>query len=73
MRYAGSRLDDDMRYLFSTTDQLITIGSDFPEYPPATIRERFAMLSQGIEPHRIENIMYRNLERLFAGYQVPAR
>lgn len=69
MRYQGSaRLDEDMRYLFSTTDQLITIGSDFPEYPPAKIIERFNSLSQGIEPHRIENILYKNLERLFNKY-----
>ena len=72
MRYAGSRLDDDMRYLFSTTDQLITIGSDFPEYPPAKILERFRLLSEGIEAHRVENILYGNLERLFSEYTVPA-
>jgi len=71
MRYEGSRLDEDMRYLFSTTDQLITIGSDFPEYSPAKILERFKLLSEGIEPHRIENITYKNLERLFSGYKVP--
>ncbi len=70
MRYAGSRVDDDMRYLFSSTDQLITIGSDFPEYPPARILERFRTLSEGIAADRIENILYRNLERLFAGYRV---
>jgi predicted TIM-barrel fold metal-dependent hydrolase len=71
MRYAGSRLDEDMRYLFATTDQLITIGSDFPEYPPARMLERFRLLSDGIEPHRIENITHKNLERLFSGYKVP--
>ena len=69
MRYAGSRLDDDMRHLFSTCDQLAAIGSDFPEYSPAQILERFRVLSQGLEPHRIENILYKNLERLFAHYQ----
>jgi len=58
MRYAGSRLDEDMRYLFATTDQLSTLGSDFPEYPPAKILERFKLLSAGIEPHRIENITH---------------
>jgi hypothetical protein len=71
MRYAGSRLDEDMHYLFATTDQLSTIGSDFPEYSPAKILERFKQLSAGIEAHRIENIMYKNLERLFSGYKVP--
>ena len=68
MRYIGSRLDDDMHYLFATTDQLITIGSDFPECSPGAMLKRFDALSQGIEPHRIDNIRYRNLERLFAGY-----
>ena len=68
MRYIGSRLDDDMHFLFKTTDQLITIGSDFPECSPGAMQKRFETLSQGIEPHRIDNIRYRNLERLFAGY-----
>ena len=68
MRYIGSRLDDDMHFLFKTTDQLITIGSDFPECSPGAMQKRFETLSQGIEPHRIDNIRYHNLERLFAGY-----
>jgi predicted TIM-barrel fold metal-dependent hydrolase len=71
MRYAGSRLDADMRYLFQTTDQLATIGSDFPEYSPAQIHDRFRQLSAGLEPHRIDNITHKNLDRLFAGYRVP--
>ena len=72
MRYRGnSRLDADMNYLFRTTDQLISIGSDFPEYTPVEVLGRFDELAAGVEPHRIENITHRNLERLFAGYQVP--
>lgn len=72
MRYAGSRVDDDMRHLFSTTDQLMTIGSDFPEYSPAAMLTRFRSLSVGLEPHRVDNITHRNLERLFAGYHPPS-
>lgn len=72
MRYRGSRrLDEDMRFLFSTCDQLVTIGSDFPEYAPRAILQRFGELSQGLEPHRLANILHGNLERLFAGYRVP--
>jgi len=72
MRYRGSdRLDADMRFLFQTTDQLVTIGSDFPEYSPAQMLERFRQLTAGIEPHRIDNITHKNLERLFASYSVP--
>ncbi|MCP5428279.1 MAG: amidohydrolase family protein [Chromatiaceae bacterium] len=73
MRYAGSRLDEDMRYFFQTTDQLVTIGSDFPEYSPRQIMERFKELSAGIESYRIENILHGNLTRLFSDYKVPQK
>ena len=66
MRYRGSRrLDDDMNFLFNTTDQLVTIGSDFPEYSPAATLERFRALTPGLAEHRVANIMHRNLERWF--------
>ncbi|MBN8506090.1 MAG: amidohydrolase family protein [Burkholderiales bacterium] len=66
LRYQGSqRLDDDMHFLFKTTDQLVTIGSDFPEASPAQALARFAQLSQGIEQRRIENILWNNLNRWF--------
>lgn len=72
MRYRGSnRLDSDMNFLFKSTDQLVTIGSDFPEYSPKATLQRFGELIEGVEPHRLENITHRNLERLFAGYRVP--
>ncbi len=61
--------DDDMRFLCATTDQLITIGSDFPEYSPAAILERFKLLTGSLASHQIENIAYRNLERLFSSYR----
>ncbi len=72
MRYRGSeRLDSDMNYLFKTTDQLITIGTDFPEYTPDEVLTRFMYLSTGIEAHRLDNITHGNLERLFINYKPP--
>jgi predicted TIM-barrel fold metal-dependent hydrolase len=71
MRYRGSsRLDADMNFLFRTTDQLISIGSDFPEYSPAAVIQRFNELTEGVEPHRLNNITCKNLERLFSDYRV---
>src|SRR4029453_13152874 len=65
LRYQGnSRLDADMNFLFRTTDQLISIGSDFPEASPAAMLRRFLTLVDGVEPHRLDNITHRNLERL---------
>ena len=73
MRYRGSsRLDADMNFLFKSTDQLVTIGSDFPECSPKAMLARFGELIAGVEPQRLDNITHRNLERLFAGYRVPA-
>jgi predicted TIM-barrel fold metal-dependent hydrolase len=72
MRYRGSsRLDADMNYLFKSTDQLITIGSDFPEYTPKQVLQRFEELAVGVEPQRKENIAWRNLERWFPAPAVP--
>lgn len=72
LRYRGNeRLDADMNFLFKSTDQLVTIGSDFPEYSPMAALQRFQALSAGVEAHRIDNITHRNLERLFEGYRVP--
>jgi predicted TIM-barrel fold metal-dependent hydrolase len=66
MRYRGSdRLDADMNFLFRSTDQLITIGSDFPEYTLADTLHRFAELSQGVEEHRADNILWNNLNNWF--------
>jgi predicted TIM-barrel fold metal-dependent hydrolase len=73
MRYRGNaRLDADMNFLFRSTDQLVTIGSDFPEYDQASTLKRFAELSVGAEAQRLENITHRNLERLFDGFAVAA-
>lgn len=71
LRYRGSsRLDDDMRFLMRSTDQLVTVGSDFPEYTLDATVARICELTEGIEPHRVDNVTHRNLERLFAGYRV---
>jgi predicted TIM-barrel fold metal-dependent hydrolase len=73
MRYRGStRLDDDMHFLFKTTDRLVTVGSDWPEYTPAATLARFDELTLGIEAERVRNVASGNLERLFAHYTVPA-
>ncbi len=66
MRYRGNdRLDADMNFLFKTTDQLVTVGSDFPEYSLAATLERFQQLSAGVGADRLANILWNNLDRWF--------
>lgn len=68
MRYAGSSLDDDIRFAFRSLDQRTTVGSDFPEYSLTDVRDRLATFLDDLPQAKSENIRFRNLERLFADW-----
>ena len=68
----GGSLHGNASFLCATTDQLVTVGSDWPEYTPAATLERFTALTQGIEPHRLANILHRNLEGWFPQADPPS-
>lgn len=65
LRYAGSSLDLDIRFLVEQLDQRVTIGSDFPEYVPSQALERLLALTEGIPKAKLENVLFRNLFKLF--------
>lgn len=67
MRYAGSSLDADIRWVMGKFDQRVVVGSDMPEYTPAATFARAQSLAEGIAPDKWANIAYRNLSRLFPG------
>jgi len=67
LRYAGSSLDADIRWVMGRLDQRIVIGSDMPEYTPAEAFERAGQLGAGLAPEKWANMAFRNLERLFPG------
>ena len=62
MRYSGSSIDMDIKYLFKTFDERICIGSDFPEYSLKDTKQKFLKLSKGLNAKKINNIAYKNLE-----------
>jgi predicted TIM-barrel fold metal-dependent hydrolase len=68
MRYAGSSLDYDMRFVFQTLDQRTTVGSDFPEYPLADARQRVAELLRDVPEAKQRNILHGNLERFLGSW-----
>src|SRR5205085_2428141 len=41
MKYPGSSIDMDLRFLFQSFDRRICIGSDFPEYSLRDVKGRF--------------------------------
>ena len=62
MKYQGSSLDADLRFVFSSFDRRTCIGSDYPWYRPAEIVERAAELLAEMDDERCRNILRGNLE-----------
>lgn len=60
-KYPGSSLDQDISFLFKNFDKRVCIGTDFPEFNPKTLRERFDNFSHGLSFEKLENIAYSNL------------
>lgn len=63
VKYKGSSMDQDLRFLFRSFDQRICIGSDHPEWDHQTMRERFEEFGSGLAKNRLQSIAYSNLER----------
>jgi len=68
LRYAGSSLDADIRWVMDRLDGRVVIGSDMPEFTPAEAFARAEQLAAGLAAEKWANMAYGNLERLF-----PAR
>lgn len=62
MRYAKSSIDLDLKYIFKNLDKLICIGSDYPEIDYLNLKKRLNYLTKGLSKHKLENILYKNLE-----------
>ena len=69
MRYVGSSIDLDISFLCQTLDRRLTIGSDFPEYTPLQAKEQLLKLTPNLAQEKLENICFRNLEKLFQDWQ----
>lgn len=65
-RFAGSSVDDDLRFLMRTFDRRMVVGSDFPEYEPLATRDRVCQLCEGLDPVKATNVLAANLDRLLA-------
>ena len=67
LKYQGSSLDADLRFAFRTFDRRICIGSDFPEFDPVSLRQRFETLAleAQIDREKRDNISARNVRRFF--------
>ena len=71
LRYEGSSLDADMRFLCGALDQRLCFGSDFPEYLPSEAKRRIIELTKGLPEEKRANIFFNNLDGLFANLTKP--
>lgn len=67
LKYEGSSVDADIQFLFKKFDRRICIGTDFPEYSPQQLRERFEHFSKDLFLEKKENIAWRNLSNFLKG------
>jgi predicted TIM-barrel fold metal-dependent hydrolase len=65
LRYAGSSVDADIRWVMGNLDRRLVIGSDMPEYTPHDAFERAERLAEGLPSEKWANISFGNLQQLF--------
>ena len=63
MRYSGSSLDLDLRYLFFDFHDRTCLGTDYPDFSPSQIRARFEDMSRGASLEARKKIGSLNLAR----------
>ena len=61
MKYSGSSIDLDLKFLFKNFDQRICIGSDHPEWKLSDFYKKIELLTEGLSSEKINNISYKNL------------
>mgnify|MGYP003136717702 FL=1 len=61
MKYKGSSIDNDLKFLFRNFDRKITIGTDYPEYTHNEVFKRVYEFSIGLSQEKIDNICYKNI------------
>jgi len=69
MRYAGSSVDDDLKWLFRNFSRHTCFGTDHPEWSHLEVKERFNTLARGSDPEAICRIGGLNLAQ-FLGVEL---
>lgn len=68
LRYAGSSLDADMRFLVEHLDERLVVGSDYPDYSPAQAFPRFFELTRDLPREKVRRVAHDNLHELFGAW-----
>jgi predicted TIM-barrel fold metal-dependent hydrolase len=63
LKYEGSSLDADLRFLCARFDRRICVGSDSPDFSMKDLRRRIAGLCAGLPLEKVAAIAHGNLDR----------
>jgi predicted TIM-barrel fold metal-dependent hydrolase len=64
VKFAGSSLEMDMKYLLENLDRRICVGSDHPEISIEQLESRLELLTDNLSNEKRENIYKNNIMRL---------
>lgn len=62
-KYPGSSLEADVQYLFRHFDQRLCLGTDWPQFSHAQLRELYERFAEGLPLEKRVNIAHGNLAR----------
>lgn len=62
-KYPGSSLEADVQYLFRHFDQRLCLGTDWPQFSHAQLRELYERFAEGLPQEKRVNIAHGNLAR----------
>jgi len=60
LKYTGSSVDHDIKFLFNNFDKKITLGSDFPEFNYDIFIKKIRYFLKGLNKEKNDNICYKN-------------
>jgi predicted TIM-barrel fold metal-dependent hydrolase len=65
MKYQGSSVDNDLKFLFNNFDRKITLGSDYPEVNYPLFLKRIKFFSKNVAINKLKNIYFKNAQSIF--------
>jgi len=65
MKYQGSSVDNDLKFLFNNFDRKITLGSDYPELNYPLFLKRIKFFSKNVAINKLKNIYFKNAQSIF--------
>lgn len=70
MKYKGSSIEQNIRFILKNFDLRVCVGSDSPEYDLPSTCDRIQTHIQNLNTDKRENILYKNIIS-FIGHQLP--